>query len=120
MSRTVGVYVQVDLSEISADSLLGELTARKGHLPVESIVNTLEDMGCPKDILDPLKEWMSVPVADEVKLRAWLQACGNPIWPETDAHRSTSRSMSGSGAIPRICTTTGLAPTAQHLHLPST
>lgn len=75
--------VYIELSQIPISDLIEELKSRKAfekeeaiYLDVSSLIDVLEDMGCPKSIIVQLEGWNTQPVADIKKLAQWKELCG--------------------------------------------
>lgn len=75
--------VSIDLSQIPLSDLIEELKSRKAfereeavYLDAASLIDVLEDIGCPKSIISQLEEWNAQPVVDIRKLQRWKETCG--------------------------------------------
>ena len=77
-----GVYVEVDLSDITTSDLIDELHRRKKlgkndlmDMSPEGLIDMLEHLGCPQPIIKEVETWARQPVANVHKLMQWKEAC---------------------------------------------
>lgn len=78
----IEVPIWIDLSEVSTSELVEELKTRHGFsrhelyfLSADEIIDRLNDLGCPEEILSQLREWSSQPVVNKEKLENWVNWC---------------------------------------------
>lgn len=75
--------VSIELNQIPTSDLIEELKSRKAfereeaiYLDAASLIDVLENIGCPQSIIRQLEEWNAQPVADIRKLQRWRETCG--------------------------------------------
>ena len=79
LTKTIDVDVDVDLGDFTFQELLDELADRRqdGNRLSETgeIIVMLKTLGCPRQIIEDLKDWDSAPIPDRRKLLEWESAC---------------------------------------------
>ena len=66
--------IDIDLDQFDDDDILEEARARKlvdSPRDVAGALKTLEEAGCPSDLLAPLRAWASIPVPTPERLAEW-------------------------------------------------
>ena len=77
------VDVTIDLAQVCTTDLLEELRQRQGFDKVElkslsiyELIELLEEQGCPREIIQRLREWDDSPVCNAQMLKQWKEFCG--------------------------------------------
>ena len=69
---------KVDLDDISDQELIDELVSRATYnktMGLKKILEALTQLGCPQELLEPIKDWNKIKVVNDIDLRNWKEAC---------------------------------------------
>ena len=79
----INAEVDIELSDIPTSDLLEELAFRKTYqkdwqtatqdLEIDDLLDIFKRMGCPEELLAPVREWARQPLVDAKRLEQWRQ-----------------------------------------------
>ncbi len=70
--------LNVYFDNISDDEVIEELVSRvtwDKNKSFKKILEVLTQLGCPRELLEPIKEWNKIKVVNDIDLRNWKEAC---------------------------------------------
>ena len=75
------IEVEISLEDFDSKDLIEELENRGEKKGLEEfmlveIFSYLKKVGCPEELLTPIKDYFHPKIVDEKKLREWLAFCG--------------------------------------------
>ena len=67
------VEVEIELCEIGTENLLEELMQRGSSASVDLVLQWLDHLSLPNDLVDPIKDYFDQPAADLAALARWVE-----------------------------------------------